>query len=87
MADRNNAESIIKHLENLGVGILDGVRALYNSKNPAVLSKGLLGLITLRGGKEAAAYHIKDLASETGHTIVGMLGEDNKLYQRLKKVI
>ena len=87
MADRNTADTIIQHLENLGVGVADGVKALYNSKNPSVISKGLLGLITLQGGKEAAAYHIKDLASETGHTIVGMLGEDNKLYQRLKKII
>jgi hypothetical protein len=87
MADRETAEAIIRQLENQGIGVAEGARALYNSKNPSVLAKGLLGLVTIKGGKQNAAYHIKDLASETGHVIVGMLGENDKLYQRLKKVV
>ena len=31
---------------------LTGERALYNSKNPSVLAKGLLGLVTIKGGKQ-----------------------------------
>lgn len=87
ISDRVNAEAIIQQLENLKIGIADGAKAMYDTNNPQVLTNGLLGLITITGGRQNAAYNIKDLASETGHAIVGMLGENDKLYQRLKKVV
>lgn len=87
LADRNTAEAILKQLENLKVGIVKGARSMYDTTNPSTLTNGFLGIITLKEGSQGAAYHIKDLANETGHLVVGMLGENNKFYQRLKNAI
>lgn len=87
LQDRINASNILQRLKNLKVGIVEGAKSLYDTKNPKVLSNGIKGIITLKGGEKAAAHNIKELAEETGHAIVGMLGEDNKFYKRLSSAL
>lgn len=84
IADKELADEILKRLENLGVGVTEGVRSFYNTKGPVALANGLKGIIQIKNG---AYNNIKDLASETGHFIFAALGENHPLAQRLLNAI
>lgn len=83
IADINIKNRITQILNQLGVGVVEDNKSYYNTINPETLSNGLLGVIHLRKG----INEIKDFSYEVGHFVIGALGRDNKLVQRLTKVV
>lgn len=82
VATREAAETLLKKLENLGVTAGEGLQSLYSTEDPKVIVRGaqeLLRLIEVNGGID----NIHEFADEVGHFIVGALGKNSPLYQRL----
>ena len=82
IANREAAQTLLTQLEKSGVTASEGQKSLYSTLDPITIlngSKELLKLIEVKGGIE----NIHDFAKETGHFVVGALGESNPLYQRL----
>lgn len=82
IANREAAQTLLTQLEKSGVTASEGQKSLYSTLDPVTIlngSKELLKLIEVKGGIE----NIHDFAKETGHFVVGALGESNPLYQRL----
>lgn len=82
IANREAAQTLLTQLEKSGVTASEGQKSLYSTLDPVTIlngSKELLKLIEVKGGIE----NIHDFAKETGHFVVGALGESNSLYQRL----
>ena len=82
IANRKAAQTLLTQLEKSGVTASEGQKSLYSTLDPVTIlngSKELLKLIEVKGGIE----NIHDFAKETGHFVVGALGESNPLYQRL----
>lgn len=82
IANRQAAQALLTQLEKSGVTASEGPKSLYSTLDPITILKGgkeLLKLIEVKGGIE----NIHDFAKETGHFVVGALGESNPLYQRL----
>lgn len=82
IANREAAQTLLTQLEKSGVIASEGQKSLYSTLDPVTIlngSKELLKLIEVKGGIE----NIHDFAKETGHFVVGALGESNPLYQRL----
>ena len=82
IANREAAQTLLTQLEKSGVTVSEGQKSLYSTLDPVTIlngSKELLKLIEVKGGIE----NIHDFAKETGHFVVGALGESNPLYQRL----
>lgn len=82
IANREAAQTLLTQLEKSGVTASEGQKSLYSTLDPVTIlngSKEFLKLIEVKGGIE----NIHDFAKETGHFVVGALGESNSLYQRL----
>lgn len=82
MANRIAAQTLLNQLEKNGATATEGIKSIYSTVNPETIVKGnegLLKLIEVRGGID----NIHDFAKEIGHFVVGSLGKNNPLYQRL----
>lgn len=82
IANREAAQTLLTQLERSGVIATEGQKSSYSTVDPITIlngSKELLKLIEIKGGID----NIHDFAKETGHFVVGSLGENNPLYQRL----
>lgn len=86
IANREAAQTLLTQLEKSGVTASEGQKSLYSTLDPVTIlngSKELLKLIEVKGGIE----NIHDFAKETGHFVVGALGDSNPLYQRLWEAV
>jgi hypothetical protein len=82
IADKNFIDIITDRLQKLGIGITQGEQSSYSTEQFNRIANGLLGLIRLKEGEHLTS----DLAKETGHAIIGTLGNEHSFVKRLTAI-